>query len=76
MRPAKADVIPNQRSAGFALRMCGDMVDLGFNCRHIAANSGDNPDKLRIWVGVVAMRQPPYSDLNPPPETPISLVVD
>lgn len=44
----KADVIPNQRSAGFALRMCGDVMDLGFNCRDIAANSSDNPDKLRI----------------------------
>jgi hypothetical protein len=37
----KANVIPRQNAAGFLLSLCGDMVNFGGNCRHIAANCCD-----------------------------------
>ncbi len=56
----KADVIAHQRTASIAFRLGSNMMNFGGNCRAIAANCGDNPDKLRFWVGVVAsMWQPP-----------------
>ena len=44
----KADVIPRQCTACFAFSRCGDVMNFCGNCRYIAANCCDNPDKLRF----------------------------
>ena len=44
----KADVIAHQRTASIAFRLGSNMMNFGGNYRAIAANCGDNPDKLRF----------------------------